>query len=63
MTTEINLSEKRIMYDYDGTYCFVEEDIKEFIRLLKEKTINYPNAMSYFELCEIIDKLAGKKLC
>jgi hypothetical protein len=69
METEFNLS-KRIMSTDKikkiETFPSMEiidiNDVKEFIRLLKDETIDYPKAMSYFELCKIIDKLAGEKL-
>ena len=34
------------------------EDVKEFIRLLKEEIL-----LDYNWVCPIIDKLAGEKLC
>ena len=56
MTKEFNLSEKI----FDSTcgssdyYLLHKEDVKEFIRLLKED--------SNYRRCEKIDKLAGKDL-
>jgi hypothetical protein len=56
---EFNLSKK-------GREClcgckrimFYDEDVKEFIRLLKEACVNCPP----YNLPEFIDKLAGEKL-
>jgi uncharacterized protein Yka (UPF0111/DUF47 family) len=71
METEFNLSDKipKIKMDFitgmDSCMMLVS-DVKEFIRLLKEKAIN-PNNRSkeyidIFELERIIDNLAGDKL-
>ncbi len=56
---EFNLSEKMKMHRYDSNfekrYFLEEEDVKEFIRLLKEELdANY--------IDRIIDKLVGDKL-
>lgn len=53
---EFNLSEKRFSDDFNSV-AYHEEDVKEFIRLLKEKAKEYE-----WEGEEIIDKLAGDKL-
>jgi hypothetical protein len=65
MKKEFNLSVKRIMYDNDGAYCFAEEDVKEFIRLLKEELIIANNRLGHIEnftIVRIIEHLAGDKL-
>jgi succinate dehydrogenase/fumarate reductase-like Fe-S protein len=55
---EFNLSEKRETDDYNlGVYS--ETDVKEFIRLLKEKL---KGDLHYNWTCQEIDKLAGEKL-
>lgn len=69
MTDEFNLSEKR---QDDGTshykqtnYIYREEDVKEFIRRLKEELTDVKQAIWAAELDRIfavIDKLAGEKL-
>lgn len=63
--TEFNLSEKIEMYDTTDEPPFFEEaikskDVKEFIRLLKEKVIDW--CEEYENLNIEIDKLAGEKL-
>jgi len=67
---EFNLSEKEIDYkQYPlSTSAFLREDVKEFIRLLKENlpdylgTIEEENHDISKEICETINKLAGTKL-
>jgi hypothetical protein len=50
MKNEFNLSLKRTNYKNDKDYfCYKEEDVKEFIRLLKKKVPDY--------LLDAIDKL------
>lgn len=72
MTEEFNLSEKAYrtfneMFD-DGRLCYAEEDVKEFIKLLKEEQAllliggaTLSNENRQFVL-DRIDKLAGKSL-
>ena len=63
MTAEFNLSEKILYYGAVTGKVIMEEDVKEFIRLLKfevEDMITYPTASKRF--IEFIDKLAGDKL-
>ena len=67
MTTEFNLSKKRYSSfdgsDMDGekySYHYQEEDVKEFIRLLKEKIDK--SGFIYEDLFDTIDTLAGEKL-
>lgn len=62
--TEFNLSEKIWNDGQEGcNNMFYEEDIKEFIRLLKEELDNRIISNTANEICkEIIDKLAGEKL-
>jgi len=55
--TEFNLSDKR-SYTHEAMNCYLEEDVKEFIRLLKEKLQHYEQG----EVGTFIDKLAGKDL-
>lgn len=59
MSEEFNLSEK-IILDIEGMSGIPTEDVKEFIRRLKEEGYNKTFAGSNFE--EIIDKLVGEKL-
>jgi len=78
MTTEFNLSEKIKYTKKDGLFnrlrchaldknrVYPELDVKEFIRLLKEKgksrISNDNNEYAYILSEEEIDKLAGEKL-
>ena len=62
-TKEFNLSEKMFGINYKGTNGrFALEDVKEFIKQLKEEL--FGNAMPPTDngAIEIIDKLAGKDL-
>jgi len=69
MTAEFNLSEKRkeliwkikqdCWADFEMVYKAIEEQEKEFIRLLKE---SYYSGLNKKELFAKIDKLAGKSL-
>lgn len=55
--SDFNLSSKKIWKDIDCSYSVIPtDDVKEFIRLLKEG-IN-----CYAEPIELIDKLAGEEL-
>ena len=70
MKNEFNLSEERIditrdyYYDKDKVFAYTEEDVKEFIKLLKEYA--NPCMKCGSVQCAIcftdIDKLAGDKL-
>ena len=65
---EFNLSKFRI--DHEGYGEYLEEDVKEFIRLLKEKVQEIVTGKAYYYsntkksdfLTLEIDKLAGEKL-
>lgn len=64
MTKEFNLSEE--IWEIDNDNVVHTDDIKEFIRLLKEEIENaeqsgYIND-EQIDLREIIDKLSGKEL-
>jgi hypothetical protein len=62
MNKEFNLSEKEW---YDGAmYLYNKEDVKEFIRLLKENIVKQTswNGILKDMIFEEIDKLAGDKL-
>jgi len=49
-------------YNY-GTDCYLEEDVKEFIRLLKETYLYFHEGNRNEKLMlDAIDKLAGDKL-
>lgn len=68
MTEDFVLSNKAIkdLSNNPIPNYYFEKDVKEFIRLLKNKTFT-PNNRSkeyidMFELINIIDKLAGEKL-
>jgi len=66
MEKEFNLSEKkRIPFDCipdrKSFYFYSEEDVKLFIKKLKDKIRETPN-ISKFDLRAEIDKLAGRKL-
>jgi hypothetical protein len=65
---EWNLSDKR--EKWQSVYKYSEEDVKEFIRLLKEETRKIDNAktgrndnyvISIGRMIKIIDKLIGEK--
>ena len=69
---EFNLSEKikdgDWMYEGSNTSqkCYSEEDVKEFIKLLKEeiermRRLNFDKDIQ-FDIDYVIDKLAGEKL-
>jgi hypothetical protein len=55
----MSLSNK-IDQDDNGTIFLDIENVREFIKELKEKI---PHTDKDVEICEIIDKLAGEKLC
>lgn len=63
---EFKLSEKGFWRIGKGN-IFLEEDVKEFIRLLKEEIDNYQEDYANLDIIqkhhalEIIDKLAGEK--
>jgi hypothetical protein len=65
--TDFNLSDlktKTAYYNY-GTDCYLEEDVKEFIRLLKDeiKPSDTENPyLLYSHIIQKIDELAGDKL-
>lgn len=68
MTTDFNLSKNRVSYN-DTLKCYFEADVKEFIRLLKEKMHLHASkhmfnrwVVGYYELLNIINKLAGESL-
>jgi hypothetical protein len=54
---EFNLSDKRHLNTYEEEYYF-EEDVKEFIRLLKE----YAKSKGYYTMVNKIDMLSGDKI-
>ena len=58
----MTLSEKRLAWDAIGDYK--EEDVKEFIKRLKEKMPCFAKSHMdiEFNLWKIIDKLAGDEL-
>ena len=61
MTTEFNLSEKIHINNTNNNWTFIRiEDVKEFIRLLKEKVNGNP--LNWCKINDEIDKLAGKSL-
>ena len=65
--TEFNLSKKRFVDGDDYTkHSYYEEDVKEFIRLVKEEIALHKPIETWHELLKIqmekIDKLAGDKL-
>ena len=68
MTKEFNLSEKEGEAWPGGEHYYIESDIKEFIKRLKEEVDNsqydYANLehVNKDKVMEIIDKLAGSKL-
>jgi hypothetical protein len=68
MEEEFNLSEKFYLRIIDGKNkkCYKEENVKEFIRLLKEEIKKDQDiCLSYMDeerMDKIIDKLAGEKL-
>lgn len=69
MTTEFNLSKKvaHVRGDLNREAFYWEEDVQEFIRLLKEElqyasTKTEDGKTSFFTQNWIIDKLAGSKL-
>ena len=64
---EFNLSEKIINNNFNDSGDFLDiEDVKEFIKLLKEEIYNFPS-INYHQpdeddIIKIIDKLSGEKL-
>lgn len=67
MKNEFNLSDRIILNYPKGKkaeyYLLKVEDVKEFIRLLKEIfSIENSKTMTAFDIQEEIDKLAGEKL-
>ena len=75
MTEEFNLSEKEWAdcesishHNKEGNKYYSEEDVKEFIKKLKERFFSFDNgedkaiALNYYGVIMIIDKLAGDKL-
>ena len=64
MKKEFNLSEKRNEFISNDKYFYFEEDVKEFIRRLKEEIENqeYKDNITETldEILEKIDKLAGE---
>ena len=67
MANEFNLSEKeqrRNKYNsrvYNSAYTYDAEDVKEFIRLLKEGIVMH-DLYTADELFRVINELAGEKL-
>lgn len=64
MTSEFNLSDKR-SENADAMYpsvVYCEEDVKEFIRILKENLFKLELVNDEFLVNKIIDKLAGDRL-
>ena len=59
MVKEFNLSEKR--QECVDTWRYREEDVKEFIKRLKEE-FDYETYYPFEKLEKAIDKLAGDKL-
>ena len=59
-----NLSEKIGFYESGpfGAHAYLDEDVKEFIRLLKERLNNKHKIQDNKWLFQEIDKLAGEKL-
>ena len=60
--TDFNLSDKAKLDLEDEYFHFHEEDVKEFIRLLKEEWNNWGRTEEVLEFSDIIDKLAGSAL-
>jgi len=63
---EFNLSEFELI-DEKGIKVFIKENVKEFIKRLKEYIKNKKphgdrNLSPFYEINELIDKLAGDKL-
>jgi hypothetical protein len=61
--TEFNLSKRvnPLKLECGEVYYYKEEDVKEFIRLLKE-FIREDLPSPYWNVCDKIDSLAGEKL-
>ena len=63
---EQTLSEKGV-YDFNGDlkketdYCYLHEDVKDFIKKLKESLPTSEKAV-VIDFAKVIDKLAGDKL-
>jgi hypothetical protein len=64
MTKEFNLSKRvnPLKLECGEVYYYKEEDVKEFIRLLKEDFTKKGIMVTDAEIIEIIDALAGEKL-
>ncbi len=66
MAKEFDLSKKIICGKHanykECTWFFKENDVKAFIRLLKEELFGSPYKFSDNEAIDMIDKLAGEKL-
>lgn len=61
MTTEFNLSDKIKGYEDEMEGWVETEDVRKFIRLLKEEFYKR-DGDDWFKLKEIINELAGDKL-
>jgi len=65
MSEEFCLSEKRKVWVPSDNYAYLPEDVKEFIRLLKEdfrKIIDKKGVVESSDIKWTLDKLAGKGL-
>lgn len=64
MTEEFNLSDKRWKIMGKDGFHYPEEDVKEFIKRLKEDVICYNNIKEFTmeDFRKEIDKLAGLRL-
>jgi hypothetical protein len=64
MKKEFNLSEKEIWVDEPSEEFYFKSDVKEFIKLLKEKCVDDSGKKDFvlYDAWNKIDKLAGSRL-
>jgi hypothetical protein len=62
MEKEFNLSEKRLLDNEVPRCYYLEEDVKEAIRILKNRIFNPLSKEDYNIVCEELNAIAGEKL-
>lgn len=56
------LSDKEVELEKNGRVMYWREDVKEFIKKLKDSFVGQINKKTEYAMCKRIDKLAGDKL-